>query len=79
MTSAANAPAWALRVHGSGRPLVLLHGFTGTGAAWDELLDGLGAGHRLIVPDLPGHGGTIGRIGGGRLRRARRRRAGDAA
>jgi 2-succinyl-6-hydroxy-2,4-cyclohexadiene-1-carboxylate synthase len=58
MTSAANAPAWALRVHGSGRPLVLLHGFTGTGAAWDELLDGLGAGHRLIVPDLPGHGGT---------------------
>jgi 2-succinyl-6-hydroxy-2,4-cyclohexadiene-1-carboxylate synthase len=58
MTSAANAPAWALRVHGSGRPLVLLHGFTGTGAAWDELLDGLGAGHRLIVPDLPGHGST---------------------
>ena len=58
MTAAANVPAWAVRVHGSGRPLVLLHGFTGTGAAWDEHLEGLGAARRLIVADLPGHGGT---------------------
>jgi 2-succinyl-6-hydroxy-2,4-cyclohexadiene-1-carboxylate synthase len=58
MTAPANALTWAVRVHGSGRPLVLLHGFTGTGAAWDELLEPLGSRRRLIVPDLPGHGGT---------------------
>ncbi|HEY3333952.1 MAG TPA: 2-succinyl-6-hydroxy-2,4-cyclohexadiene-1-carboxylate synthase [Candidatus Limnocylindrales bacterium] len=49
---------WAVRVRGSGRPLVLLHGFTGSGAAWDEHVDAFAAGRRLIVPDLPGHGGT---------------------
>lgn len=49
---------WAVRVRGVGRPLVLLHGFTGTGAAWDEHVDALAVSRRIIVPDLPGHGGT---------------------
>ncbi|HVW89937.1 MAG TPA: alpha/beta fold hydrolase [Gaiellaceae bacterium] len=42
---------------GSGRPLLLLHGFGG--AAWNfaELVPLL-AGRRLLVPDLPGHGGS---------------------
>jgi len=42
-----------------GPPLVLLHGFTVTGrVTWDEHLDALGARHRLVVPDLRGHGLT---------------------
>ncbi|MEV6903868.1 alpha/beta hydrolase [Amycolatopsis sp. NPDC051372] len=46
-----------LRTGGSGEPAVLLlHGLGATGAVWDglaELLD-----RRLLVPDLPGHGGS---------------------
>jgi len=41
-----------------GEPLVLLHGFTGTGQAFDPFLDRLGERYRLIVPDLRGHGRT---------------------
>jgi pimeloyl-ACP methyl ester carboxylesterase len=42
---------------GEGPPLLLLHGFGG--AAWNftEMLPFLG-GRRLLVPDLPGHGGS---------------------
>jgi pimeloyl-ACP methyl ester carboxylesterase len=43
-------------VLGKGPPLVLLHGLGGTKITWLPLLAGLGAGHRVIVPDLPGHG-----------------------
>ncbi|QRP46660.1 alpha/beta fold hydrolase [Amycolatopsis sp. FDAARGOS 1241] len=46
-----------LRTGGRGEPAVLLlHGLGATGAVWHglaELLD-----HRLLVPDLPGHGGS---------------------
>ncbi|MDC0709472.1 alpha/beta hydrolase [Stigmatella sp. ncwal1] len=43
---------------GEGPPLVLLHGFTGTGADWDHVfdLDALGRQYRLVIPDLRGHG-----------------------
>jgi pimeloyl-ACP methyl ester carboxylesterase len=41
-----------------GPPLVLLHNFTGTGALWQPQLAALGARHRLLVPDLRGHGRT---------------------
>jgi pimeloyl-ACP methyl ester carboxylesterase len=49
----------AYRETGDGRPLVLLHGFTASGAQW--LDHGPGAalaehGYRLILPDLRGHG-----------------------
>lgn len=51
-----------LRYHvvqaGSGEPLVLLHGFTGSGLIWRDLITRLGATHRLITIDLPGHGRT---------------------
>jgi pimeloyl-ACP methyl ester carboxylesterase len=42
---------------GEGPPLLLLHGFGG--AAWNftEMVPLLG-GRRLVVPDLPGHGGS---------------------
>jgi 2-succinyl-6-hydroxy-2,4-cyclohexadiene-1-carboxylate synthase len=49
---------WAVGVRGAGPPLVLLHGFTGAGASWAEHLDAFADRHRVIAPDLPGHGGT---------------------
>ncbi|MGW1916163.1 alpha/beta fold hydrolase [Streptomyces sp. NPDC002076] len=49
----------AYRETGEGRPLVLLHGFTGDATLW--LLNGqaealAAAGHRVIMPDFRGHG-----------------------
>ncbi len=43
---------------GTGKPVVLLHGFPLTGAMWRFQVDGLAAEHRVIVPDLPGFGGS---------------------
>jgi pimeloyl-ACP methyl ester carboxylesterase len=42
----------------SGPPLVLLHGFMGTGEVWRQQLEPFGARHRLIVPDGRGCGRT---------------------
>jgi pimeloyl-ACP methyl ester carboxylesterase len=47
----------ALYRAGSGEPLVLLHGFTGTWHHWRPLLGGLAAGHEVIAPTLAGHDG----------------------
>jgi 2-succinyl-6-hydroxy-2,4-cyclohexadiene-1-carboxylate synthase len=38
------------------RPLVLLHGFTNTGASWDGVVAALGERYRPLAPDLRGHG-----------------------
>jgi 2-succinyl-6-hydroxy-2,4-cyclohexadiene-1-carboxylate synthase len=43
-------------VRGSGPPLVLLHGFTGCSAAWDEIAPALAKCCTTIALDLPGHG-----------------------
>ena len=52
-------PALAARRWGRGpEPLVLLHGFTGSGAAFDHLEDLLGDLVSASAPDLPGHGGS---------------------
>ena len=45
-------------VTGSGPPLVLLHGFTGSIASWEPALALLAARHRVVAIDLPGHGGS---------------------
>ena len=49
-----------LRLHvtcsGTGPPLVLLHGFTGSGATWESLRATAGARHATITVDLAGHG-----------------------
>ena len=42
---------------GAGRPLLLVHGFGGAAWNFSELVPLL-AGRPLIVPDLPGHGGS---------------------
>ncbi len=41
---------------GTGRPLVLLHGWTMTHQVWDRQVQELGGEYRLILPDLRGHG-----------------------
>ena len=45
-------------IHGSGRPLILLHGGLGSGEMFGPTLTALAAGHRVILPDLQGHGRT---------------------
>ena len=45
-------------VGGEGPPLVLVHGLAGAAANWTLLAPALAARHRLLVPDLPGHGGS---------------------
>lgn len=44
------------RVWGSGRPLVLLHGGTGSWLHWVRNIEPLAPDFMLIVPDLPGSG-----------------------
>ena len=45
-------------VGGAGPSLVLVHGLGGAGANWAEMVSVLAARWRLLVPDLPGHGGS---------------------
>jgi pimeloyl-ACP methyl ester carboxylesterase len=45
-------------VGGDGPPLVLLHGLGGGAANWIDLAPILARRHRVLVPDLPGHGGS---------------------
>jgi pimeloyl-ACP methyl ester carboxylesterase len=45
-------------IHGSGEPLVLLHGAYMTVDMLGPLLTGLAAGRQVIVPELEGHGRT---------------------
>lgn len=44
---------------GQGEPLVLLHGFVGSSAYWDDLIPLLSKQYRCIVPDLRGHGRSV--------------------
>jgi 2-succinyl-6-hydroxy-2,4-cyclohexadiene-1-carboxylate synthase len=39
-------------------PLVLLHGFTNTGASWDPVIAALGERYRAVAPDIRGHGSS---------------------
>ena len=44
--------------HGSGRPMILLHGGLGSGEMFGPNLPALGENHRVINVDLQGHGRT---------------------
>jgi pimeloyl-ACP methyl ester carboxylesterase len=44
--------------HGSGRPLILLHGGLGSGEMFGPVLPELAEHHQVITPDLQGHGRT---------------------
>ena len=43
---------------GDGDALILVHGLGGAAENWVELAPKLARRHRVIVPDLPGHGGS---------------------
>jgi 2-succinyl-6-hydroxy-2,4-cyclohexadiene-1-carboxylate synthase len=49
---------WEVRARGAGTPLLLLHGFTGRGAAWGSHAAAFARQFRVITVDLPGHGRT---------------------
>jgi pimeloyl-ACP methyl ester carboxylesterase len=44
------------RVYGTGRPVILVHGFGEEANVWDGLVAHLQDRYQLIVPDLPGSG-----------------------
>jgi len=44
--------------HGSGRPLILLHGGLGSGEMFGPILPALAAAHQVVAVDLQGHGRT---------------------
>lgn len=45
-------------VSGEGEPLVLVHGLGGAASNWLMLAPLLAPGRRVLVPELPGHGGS---------------------
>lgn len=45
-------------IGGSGSPVVLVHGLGGAASNWIEIAPRLAERHRVLVPDLPGHGGS---------------------
>ncbi len=50
------ASALYCAVHGSGTPLLLVHGLGASGAVFQPLLPALSARYKVIIPDLRGHG-----------------------
>ncbi len=44
------------RIIGSGKPVILIHGFGENGNIWDNQVEYLKSKFKLIVPDLPGSG-----------------------
>lgn len=48
----------AYREAGSGTPLILVHGSPGEGRSWNRVASKLAERHRLLMPDLPGYGGS---------------------
>ena len=45
-------------VGGTGQPAVLVHGLSGAASNWDLLAPLLAERRRVLVPELPGHGGS---------------------
>ena len=46
-------------VGGKGPPVLLLHGYPQTHAAWHEVAPALAEHHTVVVPDLPGYGRSL--------------------
>lgn len=43
-------------IHGSGEPVLFVHGFPLSGRLWEQVVEPLQDGYRLIIPDLRGLG-----------------------
>ena len=54
----ANGADFHVEDHGTGPPLVLLHGFTGTSASWAPLSHDLARLRRVVAIDIIGHGAS---------------------
>ena len=55
---------------GDGPPLLLLHGPGAYGASWQSVIPELATTHRVVAPDLPGHGSSTvadGQLDAGRV------------
>ena len=50
-----------IRVHeaGRGEPVLLLHGWPQTSAAWHRVVPALADAHRVVLADLPGYGDSV--------------------
>ena len=55
-TIAINGLNYFYQVQGSGSPLILLHGFTGSSTNWLEFLEPFAEHFKVVLIDLPGHG-----------------------
>ena len=55
-TSVASSELLYFTERGSGPPLLLVHGLMVTGEMFDPVIEHLATRHRVIVPDLRGHG-----------------------
>ena len=53
-----NGIDYHIETHGAGDPLVLLHGFMGSGANWQAQIEAFAAQFQVITVDLLGHGAT---------------------
>jgi 2-succinyl-6-hydroxy-2,4-cyclohexadiene-1-carboxylate synthase len=58
--SAADDRSLATDVHGSGRRVVLVHGFTQSKSSWGAIADQLGKLYEVVAIDLPDHGDSGG-------------------
>lgn len=45
-----------VETHGSGRPILLIHGFAGSAFSWRYWVRDLARDHRVVLVDLKGHG-----------------------
>jgi pimeloyl-ACP methyl ester carboxylesterase len=59
-TPALGSVATSVVVHGSGPPLLLVHGLMTSSYSWRYVLEPLGRHFTLYIPDLPGAGGSDG-------------------
>jgi pimeloyl-ACP methyl ester carboxylesterase len=55
-TASVNGIEMYYEISGEGAPLVLLHGFNGSGQSWKSLVADYAKNYQVIVPDLRGHG-----------------------
>ena len=53
-----NGINYHVETHGAGEPLVLLHGFTGSGANWADQVEAFARQFQVVTVDLLGHGQT---------------------
>ena len=55
-TKSINGFEMYFEAYGEGEPLLMLHGFMGSGADWAHVFKSAPSGYRSIFPDLRGHG-----------------------